>query len=63
VHKFLPIFFGIFLFRFLVNFISKKNHGICDGIFLVENIFDKMAKIRHPKKSLIVVNRNQKGKK
>jgi hypothetical protein len=46
-----------------VNFISKKNHGICDGIFLVENIFDKMAKIRHPKKSLIVVNRNQKGKK
>jgi hypothetical protein len=43
--------------------LSQQNHGIWDGIFFVENIFDKMAKIRHPKESLVVVNRNQKGKK
>jgi len=56
-------FFGNFLVSILSEFFSQKNHGICNGIFLVENIFDKMAKIRHPKKSLIVVYRNQKGKK
>ncbi len=58
------IFFGIFWFPFLANFFSKKSHGVGDGIFFVENVFDKLAKISHPKKSLIVVNRNRKkGKK